>query len=55
MTVILDGLDDFTLETLERVAWDEEPVAFGARRLLGGEREIHPAPPGDASSVACAP
>jgi histidine ammonia-lyase len=33
MTVILDGLEDFNLETLERVAWNEEPVAFGAQAL----------------------
>ena len=33
MTVILESLDDFNLETLKRVAWDREPVAFGAQAL----------------------
>ena len=31
MTVILDSRDDFTLDTLRRVAWQGEPVAFSAR------------------------
>ena len=33
MTVILESLDDFNLETLKRVAWEREPVAFGAQAL----------------------
>ena len=33
MTVILEGLDDFNLDTLQRVAWDGEQVAFGAQAL----------------------
>ena len=33
MTVILESLDDFNLDTLKRVAWDGEPVAFGERAL----------------------
>ena len=33
MTVILESLDDFNLATLKRVAWDREPVAFGAQAL----------------------
>src|ERR1700680_4740700 len=33
MTVVLESLDDFNLETLKRVAWDGEPVAFGAQAL----------------------
>jgi histidine ammonia-lyase len=33
MTVVLESLGDFNLETLQRVAWDGEPVAFGAQAL----------------------
>lgn len=29
MTMVLDGLEDFTLATLKRVAWQGEAVAFG--------------------------
>jgi histidine ammonia-lyase len=33
MTVVLDSLNDFNLDTVSRVAWDGEPVAFGAQAL----------------------
>jgi histidine ammonia-lyase len=33
MTVVLESVDDFNLETVRRVAWDGEPVAFGAQAL----------------------
>ena len=33
MTVILESLIDFNLDTLKRVAWDGETVAFGDRAL----------------------
>jgi histidine ammonia-lyase len=33
MTVMLESLDDFNLGTLQRVAWEGEPVAFGEQAL----------------------
>ena len=33
MTVVLESLTDFNLDTLKRVAWDGEPVAFGAQAI----------------------
>jgi histidine ammonia-lyase len=33
MTVVLESLEDFSLNTVKRVAWDREPVAFGAHAL----------------------
>ena len=33
MTVVLEGLEDFNLDTLKRVAWDREPVVLGAQAL----------------------
>jgi histidine ammonia-lyase len=33
VTVVLDSLEDFNLATLRRVAWENEPVAFGERAL----------------------
>jgi histidine ammonia-lyase len=33
VTVVLDTLADFSLENLRRVAWEDEPVAFGDRAL----------------------
>ena len=33
MTVVLESLEDFNLATVKRVAWDGEPVAFGAQAL----------------------
>jgi histidine ammonia-lyase len=33
MTVVLEGLEDFNLDTVKRVAWDGEPVAFGSQAL----------------------
>jgi histidine ammonia-lyase len=33
VTVVLESLEDFNLETLKRVAWDGEAVAFGERAL----------------------
>ena len=33
MTVIVESLDDFNLDTLKRVAWDGEPVVFGSWAL----------------------
>jgi histidine ammonia-lyase len=33
VTVVLESIDDFNLESLRRVAWDGEPVAFGDNAL----------------------
>jgi histidine ammonia-lyase len=33
MTVVLEGLDDFNLDSVRRVAWDGEPVTFGEHAL----------------------
>ena len=33
MTVIVESLEDFNLDTLKRVAWEGEPVAFGSEAL----------------------
>jgi histidine ammonia-lyase len=34
MTVVLETLDDFNLETLKRVAWEGEPVSFGEQAVV---------------------
>jgi histidine ammonia-lyase len=33
MTVLLESLNDFNLDTVKRVAWDGEPVVFGPQAL----------------------
>jgi histidine ammonia-lyase len=33
MTVVLESIKDFSLDTVKRVAWDREPVAFGSQAL----------------------